>query len=283
MKKRTFILLLVIGCTLNVSADDRYFSEMWISIFNGYREVISQNVPNDQQLDFLNYVFTKSEKSDYNYFDIATRLRHNDRYVIDASLSLYNSLVPYEYNVSFNYLFPNNFGIIAGSMLNRYYLVEFNDFYANTSDKDIVTRYINREWKFNMMSYYVGPTYQTRFNTIELCAALKTGLTTFLPFNQRNIIKEIGSNYKKVYDYQANVHLAPFVMPEILINIDLLKYKKIILGGRLKISYLLTRNSINYQLNTYEWDYESKVTEKVNLPQHNFQQTEWDFGFYFRW
>ena len=283
MIKKTLIFFLLLWGSLVANAENKYFSERWISIFNGSRNIYAENIVNTEQLDFLNYVYTQEEKADYNYFQIALRLRRNDRYKIDGSLSLYNNLMPYAYNVSFNYLLPRHFGIIAGSMSNRYYLTEFNDFYSSVIDKNIVTRYIIREWKFNMLSFYLGPTFSTRYNTIEFCGALKAGLTSFNTFNQRNIIKENLSNYKSVYDYQTTIHFSPFLMPELLINIDLLKYKKVILGGRFQFSYMVTRNSINYELSTYEWTYENVQKEKIKLPQHIFQQTDWDFGIYFRW
>ena len=283
MTKRILILFMALGFVLSANAEDKYFSNMRVSVFSGYRNIYAEKVMNLDQIDFLNFIYTQDEKADYNYFQIATQLRHADRYQIDAGISLYNNLVPYAYNVSFNYLLPKHFGIIAGSFSNRYYLIEFNNFYPSIIDKDISTRYLTRQWKFSMLAFYLGPTFQTRYNTIELLATLKTGLSTFTPFTQRNIIKESQSNYKVVYNYQSIVHLAPFVMPELLINIDLLKYKKVIFGGRFKFSYMVTRNSINYLLSTYEWTYENLQKEKMTLPRHTFQQTDWDFGIYFRW
>lgn len=283
MRKPIFIAILLLVFALGVSADDKYFTDTRISVFNGYRNIYANKLINSDQVDFLNYLYTQNEKADYNYFQISMLLRHADRYQIEVGISLYNNLIPYAYNVSFNYLLHKHFGIIGGSMSNRFYLTEFNDFYASIIDKEITTRYITREWKFSMLAFYFGPSYQFRYNTLELRAALKTGVTTFTAFDQRNIIKENLSNYKIVYDYQSFMHFAPFVMPELLLSIDLLAYKKIVFGGRFKFSYLVTHNSINYHLRTYEWTYQNIKQENRKLPSHTFQQTDWDFGIYFRW
>lgn len=283
MTPKTFILLMTLSFVLYANAEEKYFTKTQISIFSGNRNIYDEKMMNIDQLDFLNYIYTQDEKADYKYFQVALHLRHANRYQINTAISLYNNLIPYAYDISLNYFLPKHFGIQAGSMSYRYYLTEFNGFYSSIIDKNITARYITRQWKFSMRAFYLGPTFQTRYNTIKLKAVLKTGLTTFTPIAQRNILKEDLTNFKTVYDYQSTVHFAPFIMPEFLINIDLLAYKKVIFGGRFKFSYLVTRNSINYLLNTYDWTYENPLQEKMKLPQHTFQQTDWDFGIYFKW
>lgn len=283
MMKKLLTLLFLLSIILVVKADDKYITESQINIFNGYRNISNNYLANQNQLDFLNYVFEQKEKADYNYFHVALSLRHADKYQIYAGISLYNNLIPYAHNISFNYFLPKNFGIIAGSMSYRYYLTEFNKFYSSQNDKELIAKYLSRQWKFSMIGFYLGPTYQIRYNTILLNAAIKIGVSSFTPFHQRNILKEELSNYKIVYNYETLVHFSPFMMPEVQANIDLLKYKKVILGARVKFSYFVSQNSINYQLSTYEWTYQNAKHEKMKLPQHSFQQSDWDFGLYFKW
>jgi hypothetical protein len=168
-------------------------------------------------------------------------------------------------------------------MANRYYLTEFYGFYPSIFEKDITVRYISRQWNISHLGFYLGPTYQLKYKTIELNVLLKAGLGTFYPFQQRDIIKENKSNLKYVYDYKTRSNYTMFYMPEAELLIDLFEYKKAISGGRIKLGYTYSRTAINYDLTIYKWNYNSSREELVRLPKHNFQQLDWDFGIFIRW
>jgi hypothetical protein len=283
MIKKYFIITLFICSFIPVIANYNYFSKIFFSIYQGYRHVQSPIQNDVNQLDFLNYVYTQSNSSDYQYLEFAVKLNRNDIFEIDARVSLHSILKPYCYCISIKYFNKHNWGLIAGSMANSYYFTDFDPYFTSLFEENISTRSIDRQWNFSLLSLYAGPIYDISYKTINLNMNLKGGLCSFIPLHQKNIIKYDQSNYKKVLEYQSSYNFAPFMASEIELFIELFKCKKTLWGIRTKFSYLITKNAINYQLNTYEWTYDSLTKQQFELPKHIFQQTDWDFGIFIRW
>lgn len=284
MTRRVVILIGVLFVAISVKArSDRYFSDNWFSIYEGSRNVFSNQVNTGNQIDFLNYMYSVENDADYPYIEFATRLKHYDLYQIDVRLTLYNSVVPYCYNISYERFLNENFGIMAGSLANRYYITEFNDIYSSIFDVDINARSLVRQWNMSLIGAYIGPSYQNSYEIFSVYAVLKAGMATFYPFQQKNIIKEEQTNYKMVYDYNSRVNFQPFIMPEVEFSVEFIQYRRANIGGRIRMAYMYTRTSINYNQDFYEWTYDSPVHDVVKTPKHNFQQLDWDLGVFIRW
>ena len=112
---------------------------------------------------------------------------------------------------------------------------------------------------------------------------MNAGMSSFYPFTQENIIKSPQSNYKMVLEYQTRFYFLPFVMPEIELSMDFIRYKNAIIGGRIKYSFMYTKSAIKYEVTTYEWTYDNPQRETVLLSNHTFTQCDIDFGIFARW
>ena len=283
MKRLLILLILSSLVDISFAQDGKYFDYKRFSVYQGFRSVTATKHLDEKDLDFLNYLYTKEDASDYQYFEMAARLRHKDTYQIDLRIALYNNLIPYCYNVSFDYFINPTFGFAIGSMGNRYYLTEFNGFYDSMFKQKITSRYIQRQWNLSLLGFYLGSRYQFNYQTIHVDFVLKGGVASIYPFKQQNIVKEPQSNYKVVFDYQSKFHFLPFVMPELELSIDFFQYKNAIIGGRIKYALLYTKTAINYNLTKYEWTYDSPETVNVQLSNHSFIQSDTDFGVFVKW
>lgn len=279
------LILLILSSLVSISfaQDVKHFDQKRFSVYQGFRSIHTTKHLNETQLDFLNYLYTEEDASDYQYFEMASRLRHLDTYQIDLRIALYNNLIPYCYNFSFDYFINPSLAVEIGSLGNRYYLTEFNGFYDSMFENKITTRYIQRQWNLSLLGFYIGPRYQFNYQTIHVDFVLRGGMASIYPFTQKNIIKEPQSNYKLVFDYQSKFYFLPFVMPELELSIDFIQYKNAIIGGRIKYALLYTKTAINYNLTKYEWTYDSPETVNVQLSNHSFIQSDFDFGIYVKW
>jgi hypothetical protein len=280
--RKTLLLILIVSFGLNLFAQDYYFNKGRLSVYRGYRDITVSNRPN-KDLDFLNYVYTDDENSLYQYTEATLKLWSKKNFQLEGSMAIYNELKPYCFKLSFNYQFKHGIGLMAGAMSNRLYLVEYNSFYATIYNEDYYPRSLDRQWHFSIGSAYIAPTYELNYKWVHLEAALKTGLSSYMPFHQRDIIKQYESNFKRVLDYETLWTPAIFAMPEVELLVDLIKYKKGAIGGRMKFSYFYTRNALKYTLTTYDWTYDNPVAKKVNNPKHAYQQSDFDIGLFVRW
>lgn len=284
MMKRWIIGLLMVALwQISFAEDKKYFDQIRFSVDQGYRNISASKHPDEKNLDFLNYLYNQEDVADYPYFEMGIKLRHRDIYQLDLRTSLYNNLIPYCYNFSFNYYLTPDLGILAGSMGNRYYLTEFNGFYNTIYGSKISTRAIQRQWNISLVGLYVGPSYQLNYNSLELDIAIKAGVASYYPFSQENIIKESQTNYKMVLEYQTQFHFLPFVMPEIELSMDFMRYKTAIIGGRIKYAFLFTKSAIKYEVTSYEWTYDLPQSEVILLSNHSFIQSDIDFGIFVKW
>lgn len=282
MKKTITIILILLFVTKLHAEDKKYFSEKWFMMYEGFRNSTVEMRPSSS-LDFMNYFYEADNFSDYAYFEVATKLNHQDIYQLEARISIYNSLIPYCFNLSYDRTIWGNLGWIGGAMSNRFYLKEYNQVFNELADFNHTHRSLKRQWNMNLFSVYTGPTFHYRYKTLQINLLLKAGVATFLPFQQKDILKDNSSNFKMVLDYNTNPTLGPFAMPELELAIDFIKYKKSIIGGRLKFAYYYSRTRINYTLDRYEWTYDNPITSDVHSLKHNFQQMDWDFGIFIRW
>lgn len=284
MKLRLVIgMLFLFLIQVSFGQEKKYFDQIRFEVYQGYRNIKASKHSNEKQLDFLNYMYTQEDAADYPYFEMAAKLRHRDFYQIDLRMALYNNLIPYCYNAAFTYYLNPAFGIQVGSSANRYYLTEFNGFYYRDYGSNISSRSIQRQWNISLMGFYAGPSYQIRYQSIIVDLALNAGMASFYPFTQENIIKTSQSNYKLVLEYQTRFHFLPFVMPEIELSMDFMRYKNAIIGGRIKYAFMYTKSAIKYELTTYEWTYDNPQRQTILLSNHSFIQSDIDFGIFARW
>ena len=283
MKYRLITIFLLLFAFHSPGQEKKYFDKIKFSVYQGYRNINATWHDEKKQLDFLNYMYTQDQAADYPYFEMATKFRHLDQYQVDLRMALYNNLIPYCFNLSFDYYLNHEIAIQVGAVGNRYYLTEFNGFYNHLYGSDISTRYIQRQWNISLVGFYAGSSYELNYQSIELNLSLNAGMSSFYPFTQENIIKKPHSNYKRVLDYQTKFHFLPFVMPEIELSIDFMRYKNAIIGARIKYVFMYTKSAIKYVVTSYEWTYDSPEPETVLLPYHAFTQSDIDFGIFARW
>jgi hypothetical protein len=284
MKKTiSTILVTVLLSTAVFSAEGFDLTRKWISLYYGIKDVTSEHPGSAQQLDFLDHIYYQDNQADYNYFEIASKLEFESKYQLETNFTLNYKLVPYNYNISFNYRLNRNLGLMVGSMSSRYYLTEFNQYYSRTNSGEVKTSPISRDWDFSMATAYLAPNFQAKYKTMELFVALQAGLGSFLPFEQQNLVKTSNTDSKVVYDYETKLSFSPFIMPTLELNFDFLNYNSAIIGGRVRVRHFITQNSINYEETSYNYNDTNFKSQSIETPTRDFMQTDIDFGFFVRW
>ncbi len=282
MKRQILILLTLLLFGFSSKAE-RFIDEHKLSLYRGYRFVDYEKTLSPTKIDFLNYIYTQPEESDYQYTRFEAYVKFKTKYSASLQLAIRNTLIPYSYDFTLSYLLNKNYYLLGGSFSERFYLTEFNGSYKYFFNEDISVRYINRQWNFSFVGFFVGVGAEYKYRNMRFHGKLKSGVLSVFPFQQRNIIKFQNSNYKLVHSYNSRWDISPFIMPQFIFEIDLFRYKNIFWGARFGAGYLYSKPRINYELSIFQWTYDSPEIQRNKMPSHIIQQFNWDFGVFIRW
>lgn len=97
-------------------------------------------------------------------------------------------------------------------------------------------------------------------------------MSSFKPFSETVLQKEIGGNFLRRIDYQTKNTWGVFFFPELLLNFDCVKFDKSKLGIQFNANYFFANKSIDYKQTVSEWTVENPTSGSVNSPTHKYRK-----------
>ncbi len=286
MKGTLLIILLICIVLSGLNAQERFIEKYSFSMCFGARSIACDSFPDNENLDFLNYLYNAQGGNlspDYGYLGMASHLWLAGNWEIDIKLSMYDDFIPDQMNISVQY-FPLkylgfNFGINGYSQL----MNEYNQYHHNTDTGyygDIDPNY--RQRSLYDLGIIGGPVLAIQEGRFSGIIKLNAGFGTFLSFSESISQKKINSNFRREFIYSTELTPSFFFFPELALGFALISFPNSILGIQLQASFYIARRSIDYSRETLNWTNEYPFSEKVISPVHPYSKFDIDVGFYLR-
>jgi len=276
--------LLILLSSLALLAQDKFINAYKFSFFAGLRDTKVDSFPNTQKLDFMNYLYDFHTGYDYEYIGVSGHLNFKNQMEADFKISMYDDFAPDNLNFTVQYFFHKNLGLNLGFYTHTQLMNGFNTFHL-TSDSgfysDLETNFWQRKlWDRGLQ---LGIVARKDFGPFHPIMKINAGLSSFKPFSETVMQKEIDGNFIRRIDYQTKNTWSIFFFPELLLDLDCIKFEKTKLGIQLQANYFYSNKSIDYTETIFEWTAENPTSEKVDSPTHKYRKFDFDFGIYLRW
>jgi hypothetical protein len=286
MRKILSFIFILDAIIPGLKAQEKFIEKFSVSSWFGARIITCDSFPDDDNLDFLNYLYNANESiisPDYGYLGMASHFWFKGNWEMDIKLCMYDDFVPDQMNISAQY-FPLkylgfNLGIYSYSQL----MNEFNQYHHHTDTGfygDIDPNY--RQCSLYDIGIIGGPMITHQVKRFSGSLKLNAGLGTFLTFSESVSQKKTNSNFRREYKYTTRTTPAFFFFPELAAGFDLFRFSHATLGIQLQASYYLAERSIDYTRVTLNWTSETQVEQDVNSPKHHYSKFDVDFGIYLR-
>ncbi len=285
MRRTKFIFLfLIVFSNLALLAQDKLLITYKLSMFGGLRDTKVDSFPNTQNLDFLNYLYDFHSGYDYEYFGFSGHFWLKNSFEADIKIAMYDDFAPDNLNLTVQYFFHQNMGVNFGFYSHTQLMNGFNSFHI-TSDTgwygDLETNF--RQRKLRDRGFQGGIVIKEDFGFINPSLKINAGISSFKPFSETVLQKEIDGNFLRRIDYQTNNTWSFFFFQELLLDFDCMKFEKTSLGIQLQENYFFSNKSIDYTKTVFEWTAENPLTESVNPPKHKYGKFDFDLGIYLKW
>lgn len=259
---------------------ESYTAAVWF----GVRDVNRDSFPNSENLDFLNYLYSDSEMSDYQYLGLSLHLILRGNWEADIKFAMYDDFAPNNFSFAAQYFPFKHIGFNAGFYSYPQLMNEFNMFhrledagYYGDIDNNFRQRYV---YESGIMA---GPVFRFDYNSFHALIKLNGGMSSISTFKEKVNQKEINTNKRREIRYSTKASPALFFFPEAEFNIDIYKGAKTTVGLQAMASWYTVNRSIDYTRVTYTWGYDDEVNEDITNPKHGFKKVEAALGLYFRW
>ncbi len=278
--KKIVIFILIIG-NLTVFAQNGFIKSYKIATFVGVRDDKRDSFPNNENLDFLNYIKQDKEYVDYLYLGLSSHILFKHNIETDLRFAFMGGMS--DIYISTQYFPIKNVGFNIGFYSNGYMLNEFST-YHKINDigmfGDLETNYRQR---FPVdIGFFGGLNLQIRFWKIHTLMKLNTGMSSIKPFSETVGQKEVNGNYRKNIEYETKHNFQIYYFPELEFNIDCIKIQNSTIGFQLQTSYFYARKSIDYKRTIYEWTNQNPIIENISGQKHQIRLFYLDLGLYVR-
>jgi hypothetical protein len=240
--------------------------------------------PQSQSLDFLNYYDTRPD-----YFDEITinlgykfNIRHN--WLTDINLIIASDLAPANFDISTHYFINQWFGIGIGSMLNKSYISNFEQFQLTYLPEYYLTDGNSQQIKLYELGLYVSPALKINLGK-WLTSNLKCNIgTSTNPKHTIDFIhKQKDGNERVLHQYKTLKTFNPFINPTINLELKALQMAQTDIGFLLRSDIIYSRPQINYMHTIKTWIGDNGTTSEIKPPSHNFMRFTTALGIYVRW
>ena len=250
----------------------------------GAVETRMEKFPANENLDFLNYYDTYPEYFDYLVVNLGYRFDFFSKMSADIKLIVMSDLVPDNYDISAYYHFNNTIGIGFGSMLNKIYFSNFEQFQAQILPDYYLTDENFRQIQVYDLGFYLTPMFKLiRNDRFQTTFKFDIGVSSFLKEGSVFYHKRKFANERLIYNYNTKNSFQPFINPKIEMRLQAFNINKTTVGLLLNSNFYLGKKSINYMRSIQRWTSDNEINELVKTPKHLNTRFETDFGLYVKW
>ncbi len=282
--KELIVLLMAILLSQGVVAQDKFIAVHKLAILGGVRDTKIDSFPNAQNVDFMNYIYGSLNSFDYGYIGFEGQFRIKSKWAADIKVAMYDDFAPDNLDISVQYFPVRSIGISLGLYTHSQLMNDFTMFHRTTGTGlygDLETNF--RQRKLFDRGMQVGVLFARDFGAFHPSLKINGGISSFKPFAETVLQKEINGNFLSRIDYETKNTWNPFIFPELRFDIDCLNINNYKIGVQFQASLFYSQKAINYEQTTYMWTLENPLTEKVDSPTHSYRKFDMDMGIYMRW
>jgi hypothetical protein len=274
------IVSLILFPALSVAQDNERFK---ISFWFGVREIARDSMPDNANLDFMNYVLDTKRRDIEQYAGIGFQYKPFRNWDFELKFTSLSDLDPRQFDLNATRRISPYLRATAGIFTFPVYIEDYFAYHFHTSPGfigDINSNFrqrIIREW--GIKTGVVFALNHKRFNGLLKANA---GMASFDRFDESVAQKKNNANLRREFRYAT--HFAPslFFNPELEAGFDCFKLGNTIFGAQLKTNLFITRQAINYTRTVYYWTEEAPETQRITNPRHSFLKYDADLGVYCR-
>lgn len=243
-----------------------------------------EKFPSNENLDFLNYADTYPAFFDDVVVNMGYRFVFLSKMSADIKLTVMSDLAPDNYDISVYYHFNKTAGIGIGSMLNKIYISNFEQFQTQLLPDYYLIDDNYRQLKAYDLGFYLTPTFEfIRSDRFQATVKFDIGVSSFLSEEAVFYHKRKLSNERIAYHYNTKNSFQPFFNPKIEMRLRVFNINKTSIGLLLNSNFYHGQRSMNYNRSIQRWTSDNKIDELVKTPKHNYTRFETDIGLYLKW
>lgn len=274
-----------------INAQNKENPDHKISVWFGVRDFNQPPLRTANDLDFFDYYISENWKQT-NYHNIDSYLgigyfrKWKNNMETDIRMSINSALNPNSLFIR-GYYYPVSW---LGFSLSYYtysqYLNDYSDFYTKGNNQSGNTVRIltdqHPQWRIFDHNLGLGTVLPVEIDALHLKLELQAGVILLSPFHTSLVLGNEQSNYKALHRYAFKPSAAPFIKPEVTLEIDMLEFNHRAIGLQVQTSCLWSKRSINYRRTSYEWTMNDRQSESIKSVPHSFKKFELDAGFYYK-
>jgi hypothetical protein len=278
------VIICIIAFNKEIHAQDKFINNYAISMFFGVRDTKVDSFPNTQNVDFMNYLYDSHEGSDYQYIGFSGHFWFKNHWESDIKVAMYDDFVPDNLDITAQYFFLKNIAASFGLYTHSALMNDFTMFHKTTGEGlygDLETNF--RQRKLFDRGLQCGVLLKQVYGKFHASLKLSGGVSSFKPFSEVVLQKQIDGNFVWQIDYQTENTWNFFFFPDLRLNLDCFTMKKSKLGIQLQANYFYSEKSIDYTQTTYDWTIVNSTVQQVDSPKHSYRKFDLDFGLYLKW
>ena len=281
---RTVIFCTLFLLSLTLFAQGTKLKNQAFSFSMGFSDLSIDKFPLDKNLDFINYIESYPEYLDYITVTLGYKFDFFSRMSADIKLILMDDIVPDNYDISVYYYINHWLGIGAGSMLNKVYISDFEEYQIKTLPGYYIVDDNVQQFTTYDLGFYLTPAIKI-INTdiFSLLIRCDLGLSSFLKKKATFYHKKVHSNERLQYHYKTTPTFQPYIQPKVEIQLRAFRIKQTAVGILLNTSYFHSNKSINYVRDVQNWTPDNSTQEYIHPPKHDFSRFEFSSGIFLSW
>lgn len=279
-------LLLLIFCFIHFGlfAQNLAVKNHEFSFSIGLGELDIEKLSPNENLDFINYVYSDPEYTDFVIIKLGYKFDFFSKMSADIKLIMMDDIIPDNYDISVHYFIRPWLGVGVGSMLNKNWITCFEEYQIQALPDYYLVDYNVQQFTAYDVGFYLSPLLKPIDNNIfKLQISCDLGLSSFMKEEAAFYHKKKLSNERLQYHYETNTDYQPYIQPKIEIRLKAFKIKDTSIGFLLNSNYYYSNRSINYFRTIQKWTSENKITEQIESSKHNYSRFEFNVGIFLIW
>lgn len=279
VKYIAFFLILMLAFNA-ASSQDKAFSNFKIASYIGGRDFKIDSFPNNESLDFVNYIYAEDDYLDYIYWGFSVQFDLYEKWKADIKLVLSDNLVPNNHNITVQYMFNDFVGINMG-------YIGFNQFINDHISYQRLTNpeYLDYGQEFEQIRIYDygfmgGPILNYTLNRLAVELKANVGFSNTIPFSTMVVQKQVDGNKRRTIHYSVENNFSFFVQQELKLSFDCFINQNSTIGLQIQSNWYYTQKSLNYNRTSKEWIDQHTMRNYIIGPKHYYSKFELDLGVY---
>ena len=280
---RVHLSLLFCLISFGLFAQNSVLKNQEFSFTIGIGELEIEKFPTNENLDFINYVDSDPEYTDFVILKLGYKFDFLSKMSADIKLIMMDDIIPDNYDISVYYFGRPWIGLGIGSMLNKNWIAYFEEYQIQTLPDYYLVDYNVKQFTVYDLGFYLAPTLKPIDNDIfTLQITCDLGISSFMSEETAFYHKKKLSNERLQYHYKTNADYQPYIQPKIDIRLKAFKIKDTSIGFLLNLNYYYLNRSMNYSRTIQTWTAENKITEQIEPAKHSYSRFEFNMGIFLK-